>query len=257
MDEINPRDTLGYRCVMGVVAPATNTAVQAEMDGLRPGGETGGVVNAHARIANPEQRVAADADTLAVRAAMVSGLMGAVDTLAPCRPDHVILGVMVESFVGGGAAGAALIRNVGERLGCGVTDYSSAIILALEVLFGRKVRIGLLTPFLPVGDAAARRIFEEAGHEVVQLIGLRAPSPASIGRVPLDRLRAAVAELNGPELDVIIQVGTGLPFAGVARAAEREIGKPVLASNPVSYWRALRSCGITDTMPQEGRLFTL
>ncbi len=253
MNEINPRDTLGYRCVMGVVAPATNTAVQAEMDGLRPDG----VINAHARIANPEQRVAADADTLAVRAAMVSGLMGAVDTLAPCRPDHVILGVMVENFVGGGAAGAALIRNVGERLGCGVTDYSSAIILALEALFGRKVRIGLLTPFLPVGDAAARRIFEEAGHEVVRLIGLRAPSPASIGRVPLDRLRAAVAELNGPDVEVIIQVGTGLPFAGVARAAEHEIGKPVLASNPVSYWRALRSQGIGDAMPQEGRLFTL
>jgi maleate isomerase len=253
MDEINSRDTLGHRCVMGVVAPATNTAVQAEMDGLRPEG----IINAHARIANPEQRVAADSDTLAVRAAMVAGLMGAVDTLAPCRPDHVILGVMVENFVGGGAAGVALIRDVGERLGCGVTDYSSAIILALEALFGRKVRIGLLTPFLPIGDAAARRIFEEAGHQVVRLIGLRAPSPASIGRVKLERLRAAVAELNGPEVEAIIQVGTGLPFAGVARAAEREIGKPVLASNPVSYWRALRACGIADAMPEQGRLFTL
>lgn len=252
MDDINPRDTLGHRCVMGVVAPATNTAVQAEMDALR----LEGVINAHARIANPEQRVVADADTLAVRAAMVSGLMCAVETLAPCRPDHVILGVMVESFVGGGAAGAALIRDVGARLGCGVTDYSSAILAALDALFGRRVRIGLLTPFLPVGDAAARRIFEESGHDVVRLIGLRAPSPTLIGRMPLERLRAAVAELNAPEVEVIIQVGTGLPFAAVARAAEREIGKPVLASNPVSYWRALRQFGIADAMPGQGRLFT-
>lgn len=251
--EINARDTLGHRCLMGVVAPATNTAVQAEMDDLRPEG----VINAHARIANPEQRVLADADTLAVRAAMVGGLMGAVETLAPCRPDHVILGVMVENFVGGGAAGEALVRQVGERLGCGVTDYTSAIRVALEALFGRPVRIGLLTPFLPVGDAAARRIFEEAGHEVVRCIGLRAPSPASIGRVPLARMRAAVAELDGPEVDAIIQVGTGLPFAALARAAERELDKPVLASNPVSYWRALRRCGITDAMPRHGRLFAL
>lgn len=253
MDDINPRDTLGHRCVMGVVAPATNTAVQAEMDALR----LEGVINAHARIANPEQRVVADSDTLVVRAAMVSGLMGAVETLAPCRPDHVILGVMVENFVGGGAAGAALIRDVGERLGCGVTDYSSAILAALDALFGRRVRIGLLTPFLPVGDAAARRIFEEAGHDVVRLIGLRAPSPASIGRMPIERLCAAVAELNAPEVELIIQVGTGLPFAAVARAAEREIGKPVLASNPVSYWRALRQFGIPDALPDQGRLFTL
>jgi len=31
----------------------------------------------------------------------------------------------------------------------------------------------------------------------------------------------------------------------------------VLASNPVSYWRALRACGIGDAMPQHGRLFTV
>ncbi|MEI6158962.1 MAG: hypothetical protein WCP77_03935 [Roseococcus sp.] len=253
MNEINSHDTLGHRCVMGVVAPATNTAVQAEMDGLR----IEGVINAHARIANPEQRVGVDADELAVRAAMVSGLMGAVDTLRPCQPDHVILGVMVENFVGGGAAGAALIRDAGERLGCGVTDYSSAILAALDALFGRPVRIGLLTPFMPVGDTAARRLFEEAGHDVVRLIGLRAPSPASIGRVKLGRLREAVTDLNAAEVEVIIQVGTGLPFAGVARAAEAEIGKPVLASNPVSYWRALRQCGIADAMPDQGRLFAL
>lgn len=250
---VNERDTLGHRCVMGVVAPATNTVVQPEMEALRPEG----VVNAHARIANPEQRVAADADTLAVRAAMVDGLMGAVDTLAPCRPDHLILGVMVENFVGGGAAGAVLIRDVGARLGCGVTDYSSAILVALEALFGRPARIGLITPFMPVGDAAARRLFEAAGHDVVRLTGLRAPSPASIGRMPLERLRAAVTEVHGPEVEVIIQVGTGLPFAGVARAAERELGKPVLASNPVSYWRALRACGVADAVPGEGRLFSL
>ena len=249
---INTRDTLGHRCLMGVVAPATNTAVQPEMEALRPEG----VVNAHARIANPEQRVTADADTLAVRAAMVSGLMGALDTLVPCRPDHLILGVMVENFVGGGAAGAALIREAGERLGCGVTDYSTAIIAALEALFGRRARVALITPFLPVGDAAARRIFEEAGHDVLQVTGLKAPSPASIGRVPLDRLRAAVRELDGPEVEAIIQLGTGLPFADVAREAEVALGKPVLASNPVSYWRALRQMGIQDVMPERGRLFS-
>lgn len=250
---INTRDTLGHRCLMGVVAPATNTAVQPEMEALR----LEGVVNAHARIANPEQRVTADADTLAVRAAMVSGLMGALDTLAPCRPDHLILGVMVENFVGGGAAGAALIREAGERLGCGVTDYSTAIIAALEALFGRRARLALLTPFLPVGDAAARRIFEEAGHDVLQVTGLKAPSPASIGRVPLDLLREAVRELDGPEVEAIIQLGTGLPFAEVAREAEVTLGKPVLASNPVSYWRALRQMGIRDVMPERGRLFSL
>lgn len=241
------------RLLMGVVAPATNIMVQPEMDALRPPG----VINAHARIANPDQRVASDADSLVVRQAMVDGLMDALDTLKPAAPGYVILGVMVENFVGGGAAGARLVADCAARLGCGATDYSTAILAALEALFARRVRIGLLTPFLPVGDAAARRLFEEAGHDVVRLVGLKAPGPAAIARIPRARLAAAVRELDGPDVDVLVQVGTNTAFADVARAAEAELGKPVLASNPVSYWRALRASGIPDALPGQGRLFAL
>ncbi|HYF07626.1 MAG TPA: hypothetical protein VD970_08390, partial [Acetobacteraceae bacterium] len=204
---IRERSTLAPRLLMGVVAPATNVTVQPEMEALRPEG----VVNAHARIANPDQRVSSDTDTLAVRRAMVEGLMGALDTLAPCQPDHVILGVMVENFVGGGAAGEALLREAATRAGCAVTDVSSSLLAALDALGIRC--IGLLTPFMPVGDAAARRLFEEAGVEVVRLVGLRAPGPAAIGRVPLDRIRDAVRELDGPDVEAVVQVGTNLPFA--------------------------------------------
>jgi maleate cis-trans isomerase len=31
----------------------------------------------------------------------------------------------------------------------------------------------------------------------------------------------------------------------------------VLASNPVSYWHALRAAGVAEAMPQHGRLFAL
>jgi maleate isomerase len=251
--ELNPRDTLGHRLVMGIVAPATNTTTQAECDPLRPDG----VVNAHARIANPDQAVLKEADQAAVRASMVAGLAGALDTLAPARPDHVLIGVMVENFVGGGAAGEALLAEAAARVGCAVTDVSSSLLAALEALFGRPARIGLLTPFLPAGDAAARRLFEGAGHSVTRLLGLKVPSPSAIGRVPLDRLREAVRELAAPEVEAIVQVGTNLPFAGVAREAEAERGIPVLASNPTAYWRALRRAGVTEALPGRGRLFTL
>jgi maleate isomerase len=41
----------------------------------------------------------------------------------------------------------------------------------------------------------------------------------------------------------------------VARAAEAELGKPVLATNPVTYWHALRRAGISDRVAGAGRLF--
>ncbi|HEV7264527.1 MAG TPA: hypothetical protein VGN83_06385 [Falsiroseomonas sp.] len=241
------------RMLMGVVAPATNITVQPEMEALRPPG----VINAHARIPNPDQAVTSDADTLAVRAAMVAGLMDALDTLVPCHPDHCAIGVMLENFAGGGEAGAKLLREAEERLGCPVTDVSSSLLAALQALFGRPARVAVLTPFMPVGDAAARRLFEEAGHEVVRLAGLRAPSPAAIALLPEQRLRDALRELDGPEVEAIVQVGTNLPFVALAQAAETLFGKPVQASNPTTYWHALRRAGVMRPLPVPGRLAEL
>ncbi len=246
---LNPRDTLGHRLVMGVVVPATNTTTEAEMAGLRPAG----VVNATARIANPDRRVAGDADATEVRAAMVAGLMGALDTLAPARPDHVAIGVMVENFVGGGAAGAALLNEAEARIGCPVSAPTHATLAALSAL--GVTRIALLTPFFPAGDAAAKAFLEEAGIAVHRVLGLRAPGPAAIARVTLERLRTAVRELDGPDVEAIVQVGTNLPFAGVALEAEAALRKPVLATNPVTYWHALRRAGITERRAGSGRLF--
>ncbi len=243
------RSPLAQRLLMGVVVPATNVTTEAEMDDLRPRG----VVNATARIANPDARVAGDADALAVRAAMVGGLMGALDTLAPAKPDHVAIGVMVENFVGGGAAGDALLAEAAARIGCPVTAPTHATLAALAAL--GVTRIALLTPFFPAGDAAAKAFLEQAGIEVVRVLGLRAPGPAAIAHTPLERLREAVRELDGPDVQAVVQVGTNLPFAAVARAAEAELGKPVLATNPVTYWHALRKAGVADRVAGAGRLF--
>jgi maleate isomerase len=248
---LSPRASLAPRLLMGVVVPATNMTTEAEMDDLRPRG----VANATARIANPDRQVTADADAAEVRAAMVAGLMGALDTLAPAKPDHVVIGVMVENFVGGGAAGDALLAAAEARIGCPVTAPTAASLAALQAL--GITSVALLTPFFPAGDAAARAFLEEAGIAVPRVLGLRAPGPAAIGRVTLDRLREAVRELDGPGIQAILQVGTNLPFAAVAREAEAALGKPVLATNPVTYWHALRRAGIADRIPGAGRLFAL
>jgi maleate isomerase len=245
---LNPRATLAHRLLMGVVVPATNVTTEAEMDDLRPPG----VVNATARIANPDARVAGDADAAVVRAAMVAGLMGALDTLAPTRPDHVAIGVMVENFAGGGAAGEALLAEAAARIGCPVTAPTAATIAALRAL--GVTRVALLTPFFPGGDAAARAFLEEAGIAVPRVLGLRAPGPAAIARVTAQRLRDAVREVDGPDVQAIVQIGTNLPFAAVARAAEAALRKPVLATNPVTYWHALRRAGIAERIAGAGRL---
>lgn len=250
MDETPPASATPRRArLIGVVAPATNITTQPELDDLRPRG----VINAHARIPNPDRVVTTDADQRAVRAAMVAGLGAALDTLAPARPDHAILAVMVEHFVGGGEAGERLVADAAARLGCPVTVTTEAMLAALAALGAR--RVALLSPFLAEGHRAAARFLEEAGLAVVRSEALAIPGPAAIAHVPEERLREAVRALDAPEVEAIVQVGTNLPFARVAVAAEAALGKPVLAANPTTYWRALRRAGITDRRDGAGVLF--
>ena len=46
-------DTLGYRCVMGVITPSVNTCVQPEFDAMRPPGVTNHVAHVHAECDGP------------------------------------------------------------------------------------------------------------------------------------------------------------------------------------------------------------
>jgi maleate isomerase len=70
----------------------------------------------------------------------------------------------------------------------------------------------------------------------------------------VSEIRAALLELDGPDIDALVQLGTALPTVAVAAEAERWLGKPVLAVNAVTYWDALRRCGIEDRVYGHGRI---
>jgi maleate isomerase len=75
-----------------------------------------------------------------------------------------------------------------------------------------------------------------------------------IAQVPLADIRNALKALDGDDIDALLQVGTALPTVAVAAEAERWLGKPVLAINTVTYWHALRQCGIEDRIYGYGRV---
>jgi maleate isomerase len=72
--------------------------------------------------------------------------------------------------------------------------------------------------------------------------------------VPLQDIRDALRELDGDDVDALLALGTALPAGSVSAEAERWLGKPVLAVNVVSYWHAIRACGIEDRVHGYGRI---
>jgi len=112
----------------------------------------------------------------------------------------------------------------------------------------------VITPYQPVGDAQVRQFFSECGYEVVALKGLRCPTATSMAHVDEDTLRRALLEINRPDVDTLVQVGTNLSMLRLADEAERWLGKPVIGINAATFWYALRENGITDRIRGFGRL---
>src|SRR6185503_18928447 len=116
-------------------------------------------------------------------------------------------------------------------------------------------RIAVLSPYQPISDRQVTRYFEEAGFTVVRFKGLRCPTATSIAEVTEAELLPIIRdELNGPDVEAILQVGTNLSMVRLADEAERWLGKPVLAINAVTLWHALRANGIPDQMRGFGSL---
>lgn len=241
-------DTTGYRANIGVIVPSSNTTVQPECDDLRPYGITN-------HIGRVTVKTGSIADPAAYRAhveLMRQGIGGAIDQLMTAPIDHLIMGVAIETFQGGYEGAARFREQLEAQAKVRVTFGSEALVSALRK-FGAR-RIAVLTPHQPEGDAIVQTYFEEAGFEVARLLGLKCAKPTDIARVPRATLAASVNELNGDDIDAIVQVGTALAMAPVAIAAELMLGKPVLAINPTSYWHALRTLGHEDRNDRAGRL---
>jgi maleate isomerase len=241
-------DGTNPRVKFGVLAPATNTTVQLEFERMRPVG----VVNHHCRIDNEDIAVNSDLDFERANASIANGTEAALGVVMKCRPDHVILGMSSETFWNGLAASVDLQKRLSELCGVGVTLGSDACRAALGAFDSR--RIAVITPYMPVGDHQVLRFFSDCGYDVRRLLGLKKRSPYLIGETTQSELRAALQQVDGDDVDAIVQVGTNLAMTGLAASAELWLEKPVIAINAAIYWYALRTVGILDRVDGHGAL---
>lgn len=242
-------DSLGFRMKFGVVAPSTNTSVQPEFDSMRPHG----VTNHYGRIHIPDDPIGGDADFNALMDNIRRELGNAIDRVMTCRPQHMIMGMSSETFWGGLDASKELKRKVEERAGVKVSMGSDASQAALR-RYGDIRRIGVVTPYMPVGDEQVRRFFADCSFEVVHLVGLKCGSPSLIAHVSEKELRDAILRVNDSSVEAVVQVGTNLAMARLAGIAEFWLDKPVIAINTATYWHALRTNGIADRVHGFGSL---
>jgi maleate isomerase len=236
------RDTLGFRKTFGVVAPSTNTSVQPEYDDFRPRG----VTNHFARIDIPNNPVHSDADFDQLMKNIRGSLEEAIARVITCEPDAIIMGMSSETFWDGLDGSKRLQERIEKISDRPVVMGSDACQAALRK-YGDIKRLGIITPYFPIGDNQVRKFFTDCGFEVVNLVGLKCTSPVNIARVTEAEMRDAFNEVNDESIDALVQVGTNLACARVAAHGEFWLNKP-------TYWYALRSNGIMDKVDGFGSL---
>ena len=77
-------------------------------------------------------------------------------------------------------------------------------------------RIGVVTPYQPVGDENVVKFFGDLGVDVISLKGLKCPSAVSIDHVTENILKDALVEVNSARVDALVQLGTNLSMLMLA-----------------------------------------
>lgn len=242
-------DRLGFRLKLGVIIPSTNTCVQPELDNMRPWG----VTNHVARIMINDAQQTNDQTQAQVIEDIQHDFLSAVDRVMTCDPAAIILGMSLPTFWGGVEASDRLRAQIESRAGVRAFMGSQACIAALR-RFPDVKRVGIVTPYQPIGDRHVEAYFRESGYQVSEVRSLLGKSLVKIAFSGDRDFLQLLTALAAKPVDAIVQVGTNLAMADLADEAERWLGIPVLAINAVTYWHALRENGIEDKVHGYGSL---
>jgi maleate isomerase len=239
---------VGQRATFGVVVPATNTVVEHDFHAIGPRD-----VTFHTgRIPMGEGEITTDEEFEALMEHVNAATDDATARAAAVAPDHMIMGMSSETFWDGVEGNDSFEARIRDIAGTDVTTGATATEEALSALDAEQV--AFLTPYQPVGDSAVRQYAEEVGFNVEAIHGLRCESATAIADVEESTLISALREIQTPELDAIVQVGTNLSMLHIAAEADRWLGTPTIAINEAILWHALRTVGITDQFNRAGPL---
>ena len=242
---------IGARSRIGVIIPSTNIGVEYDCQRILPPGVTWHF----ARFFVGQPDLSSDDMFLAFIDAIRQTIPDAMRDIMTCEPSYIMMGMSAETFWGGLEGNAEFEARLRDIVGpqIGVTSGAAALTAALDA-FGAKT-VAAITPYQPVGDVQVRRFLEESGYNVTKVIGLKCDTATSIAHTPpREVIDTILRELDGQDVDAIVQAGTNLSGIDIFPTLEKQLGKPVIPINVASIWHALRAQGVDDKIYGRGWL---
>lgn len=227
---------------IGAVVPANNSVIEPEFASVLPVG-----------VALYATRILATGDLTpdAVRGMEVH-FDRAVGELAATGVDVVLLADMVTSFIMEPGWNESRTAAVSTATGAACASAWTAMREALAAMGVRRISLG--TPYPAAIHALAPPFFAAAGYDIQGHDTLGITAMREVPEVRPARLQAFARALLREGAEAVVLLATDLPTFGSIEALESELGLPVLTSNQVLLWRALRAAGNPASIAGLGRL---
>ncbi len=234
----------GWRGRIGLILPSNNTVMQQEFSSVVPEG-----VSVHeARLGVVKKTDPEVLITMSEHAERAAG------ELSCCDVDVIVYGCTSGSFLEGPEFEKELTKRIEKASNLPAFTTSKAMLEALKALNTKK--LALASPYRKATEGAEKEFLEGEGIEVVNAKGLGVVNPTDIGRLSPYRAYRIAKSIDSPEVDTIFISCTDFRTFEIIELLEKDLKKPVISSNQVSLWMALKFLNI-EMEKELGSLFSL
>jgi maleate cis-trans isomerase len=161
--------------------------------------------------------------------------------LADVDVDVIVFAATAPSSRNGIGYDSELIARITAASGKPATTASTALLEALHVLSAKRIALG--APWSAAVNHSAAAFIEANGFEVLAQEALGLVRNLEIGLLDPQTAYDVGRRVDRPNADaVMLACGNWTTFAIIERL-ERDLGKPVLTTNQVSLWHALKIMG--------------
>ena len=249
-------DGWGARVRIGILMPHFDVGPEVEFAAMAPEGVTIHSTRVRIGVVMPGAATDPGIALAPVRAfAELPAIDDAAELLASAPLHAIAYGFFSSSYVLGVEGDRALQARLEKRTrGIPVVIPGLAAVRALRALGVR--RLALVDP--PWFSAELNRMgadyFRTQQIEVVYA----APAtglPSSQHDQDPGRLYEWVRAEVPTNAEAVLTGGNGFRAVGAIEALEKDLGRPVLTANQVTFWNALRAAGVRQPVTHYGRIF--
>jgi maleate cis-trans isomerase len=226
---------------IGLLAPSSSTTQEIEYRHILPTNITLHTARLVLRTVDPNATIS-----------IVEEIEQESRKLADADVDVIVLAATAPSSRKGLGYDQELINRISNASGKPATTASTAMMQALEVLGARKIVIA--APWSDEVNRIAAAFIEASGVRVLAHRALGHIANLDIGLLDETTAYDLACAVDQPDADAVMLACGNWRTQGVVDRLESALGKPVVTTNQVTLWGALRTIGHTAPVPGWGKL---